>query len=307
MKCSFCNRRAIYYRANEGKYYCRVHFIRSFERRVKRTISAHKLVKEGDVIAVALSGGKDSSATLYLLNKFFHDNPKIRIFAITVDQGIEGITKKNIEAAKKLTKKLGIEHHIFTYKEVFGISVDEIAKKLPDFTCGTCAILRRYILNKKARELGATKLATGHNLDDECQSALMNLLKGDLQRLVRLGPMPHVFLHPKFVVRVKPLVTAPERESALYAHLKLKGYFASLACPYKVTNPLRYEAQQFLNRLEASSPGIKHAFQSTIYKIIPNIKAGMKLEGLKTCKKCGEPSSQEVCRVCQLLELLKSQ
>ena len=106
---------------------------------------------------------------------------------------------------EKLCKDFGIEHYIFSYKDEFGLTMDYIRKKMDSGFCGTCGILRRYILNKKSREVKATKLATGHNLDDECQSIIMNMIRGDLLRLSRTGPMPKLAEHKKFVPRIKPL------------------------------------------------------------------------------------------------------
>ena len=124
MKCSFCKNEAVYFRANEGKYYCKNHFIRSVEKRVKRTIGQNKLVEDGDVIAVALSGGKDSTNTLYMLHKFFSKNPKIKLFAITIDEGIKGYREIVIEKAKELCNMLGIGHYTFSFENEFGVTID---------------------------------------------------------------------------------------------------------------------------------------------------------------------------------------
>jgi uncharacterized protein (TIGR00269 family) len=305
MKCSFCRDESVYFRRNEGHYYCKKHFIKNIEKRMKRTIRINKLIENGDRIAVTVSGGKDSGNVLFLLNKIFKTNPKIKIFAITLDEGIKGYRNKSVKKSEILCKKLGVKQHIFTFKKEFGLSVDELSKKMKSGYCGSCGLLRRYLLNKKARELKATKLATGHNLDDECQSILMNVLKGDLLRLVRAGPMPILAKHEKFVPRIKPLINIPEEESELYAKINGIPFFPK-KCVYSIDNPLRGQTRKFLNDLDKSSPGIKYNLYESSLKIIPFIRTKFKSGKIDLCKKCGEPSSQEVCKVCELIEKLST-
>jgi uncharacterized protein (TIGR00269 family) len=305
MKCSFCKNESILSRSYEGHNYCNKHFIKFFEKRVKKTIRINKLIKNGDKVAIAYSGGKDSSNILFLLNKIFKNNPKIEFFAITFDEGIKGYRDKIIKRSESFCKKIGVKHYVFSFKKEFGFTVDELSKKLNFGFCGSCGILKRSLLNKKARELKATKIATGHNLDDECQSILMNVLRGDLLRLVRVGPIPMIGIHTKFIPRIKPLVLTPEIESELFASIN-KILFYPKKCPYSVDNPLRGKTEDFLNNLEKSSPGIKYSLYECACKIAPFIKEKFKAGKIGNCKKCGEPSSQEVCKVCELIEKLSS-
>ena len=67
------------------------------------------------------------------------------------------------------------------------------------------------------KEVGAKYLATGHNLDDMAQSVMMNFVRGDVERLARLGP--HNIVQPGMIPRINPLRTLPEKESLLYAML----------------------------------------------------------------------------------------
>jgi len=305
MKCSFCKKESIYFRINEGHHYCKNHFLNNIEKRVKRTIRINNLIENGDRIVVATSGGKDSANALFLLKRIFESNPKIEIFAITLDEGIKGYRDKSVKKSESLCKKLGVKQYIFSFKKVFGFTIDELSKKIKSGYCGGCGLLRRYLLNKKVRELGATKLATGHNLDDECQSILMNILKGDLLRLVRTGPIPQIVRHQRFVTRIKPLIMIPENESILYGEInKISAY--PKKCSYSVDNPLRGETRKFLNSLEETSPGIKYSLYESALKIKPFIVGKFKQGKIGTCKKCGEPSSQSICKVCQFLNNLSS-
>ena len=77
-KCSSCKNESVYFRTNEGRHYCKVCFSKNIEKKVRLTISKNNLIKNGDKIVVAFSGGKDSGNLLYLLHKIFKDNPNVR-------------------------------------------------------------------------------------------------------------------------------------------------------------------------------------------------------------------------------------
>ena len=100
--------------------------------------------------------------------------------------------------------------------------------------------------------IGATKIATGHNLDDEAQTILLNMLHGDPMRIVRSGP---ILRDPrgKFVPRIKPLCDIPEKEIVLYAYLT-GTEFQSVACPHG-HEALRNDIRSFLNQMEQKHPG----------------------------------------------------
>jgi uncharacterized protein (TIGR00269 family) len=305
MKCSFCGKDSIYSRRNEGNDYCEQHFKRDIEKRVRRTMAKYELVKPGDKIAVALSGGKDSANVLYFLKKIFGKNPKVEMIAITLDQGIKGETEKNTEIARDLCGKFGVEHHVFSFRDEFGITVDGIQKDESEGFCAVCGSLRRYLLNKKARELGCTKVATGHNLDDECQSIIMNLLRGDVNRFARTGAMPGLERDRDFVPRIKPLIMVQENESRLLA--ELNGMNVNYcACKHAKHNALRGETKKFLYNLEEKSPGLKYSLMEGSNRIIEMIVPELKSGKIKKCKCCGEPTSQELCKICTILEGVRS-
>src|SRR4030042_2360614 len=190
MKWYSCEEPAVIYRKYEGRAWCKEHFSRQLESKVKQTIKNNVLVGKGDRICVALSGGKDSSLVLYLMQKFFGKRPDMKREALIVNEGIGDYRDESIKIAEKLCESLGVNLHVCSFKDEFGKSMDQILRQKGARSCTYCGVFRRFILNKKARELGATKLATGHNLDDEIQSVFINNLKGDLGRLIRLGPRP---------------------------------------------------------------------------------------------------------------------
>ena len=174
-KCS-CGKKAIIDLKYTGQKLCKDCFISFFERRVRKTINDSKYL-QSKKIAVALSGGKDSAVMLYMLSKLLQ-NKKISLFAITIDGGIRNYDEKLMKNSKEICKSLGIEHHTFTFKKEFKFNADYLAEIRPGLC--NCGLFKRYLLNKKARKLGADKLAVGHNLDDEVESILMNMMRGDV-------------------------------------------------------------------------------------------------------------------------------
>ena len=188
MKCQRCGKSAVIYQKYSNAHLCKSHFIEDVERKIKRDIRKFKMIGRGEKIAVALSGGKDSISLLYVLHKVFKNRPDLEFMAITIDEGIKGYRAHTLEHAIRLTGELGISHIIRSFEDEFKTSLDALTLKKENAACTLCGVLRKNILNKTARELGADKIAIGHNLDDESQTILMNYLRGDIDRLKRMIP-----------------------------------------------------------------------------------------------------------------------
>ncbi|MGP8319609.1 MAG: TIGR00269 family protein [Methanosarcinaceae archaeon] len=297
IKCSKCNNDAIIFQKYSGMHLCKKHFIEDVERKIKLTIRKHFNVRKNDIIAIALSGGKDSAVLLYMLHKIFGMRPDIELVAITIDEGIEGYREHTLKTAKELTARLGVRHIIRSFKNEFNTSLDEIiAKEREKGACSYCGVLRKTLLNKSAIKLGATKLATGHNLDDEAQTILLNNLRGDVSRIVKLA-QPRAL--EGLVLRAKPLRYIPEKEVALYALVNdLPVDFSE--CPY-AHEAIRGEIRDMLNDFEVAHPGTKYSLLKGFDKIAPIISKEYTDIELAKCKICGEPCSQGICQACKLL------
>ena len=168
-----------------------------------------------------------------------------------------------------------------------------------------CGPFRRYILNKKSKGLGFTKLATGHNLDDESQTIMMNYFRRNLETSARLGPITGIVNDKKFIRRIKPLYLMTEKEVATYAFLKnLIPNFKE--CPYN-TDAYRGDVRDFLNNFESKYPGTKHSIITSFLELLPLLKEHYKNSiPINECKSCGEPCSQEICQTCKIVEVLKN-
>ncbi len=307
--CSVCSRRkAFFFRSYSGMSLCKRCFTESIEEKTRATIAKYQMFRFDDTIAVAVSGGKDSVSLLQILAKIELRHPKARLVAITVDEGIKGYRDEALKIAAENCEKLGVEHRVVSFKELFGYTFDQMVKRLKGkddvklTPCAYCGVLRRKALNTAARELGADKLATAHTLDDEVQTMLLNILHGDVLRIAKEKPVTDE-VHRKFVPRIKPFCEIPERETALYAYVK--GIrFQSTPCPY-ASEALRNDARAMLNMMEEKHPGIKFTIFKSIEKIRPAIEETAKKEGLRECVECGEPTTEKICRTCQLRKLLK--
>ncbi len=304
--CSVCGEReAFFSRVYSGERLCRKCFCYSIEGKVRATVSRYRMLAFDDKVTVAVSGGKDSVALLHVLARLEREQPRARLVAVTVDEGIEGYRDEALEIAAVNAEKLGVEHFVVSFKELFGVTLDQIVagRKKTGIggvtSCAVCGVLRRRALNVVARKLGADKLVTAHTLDDEVQTVLLNIFHGDVSRLAKEKPFTD-FVHEKFVRRIKPFCEVPERETALYALLK-DVKFQSCRCPY-ASEALRNDVRSILNRLEERHAGMKFTIFSSVERIRPALEMASKEKGLGECSVCGEPSTMRVCRTCQLLK-----
>jgi uncharacterized protein (TIGR00269 family) len=266
------------------------------------------MLKFDDHLAVAVSGGKDSLSLLHILAKLRSHRPKTVLTAVTVDEGIAGYRDEALEIAAANCQKLGIPHHVVSFKELYGFSLDEIiqraqSKGLTELTaCAYCGVLRRKAINAGARQVHSCKVATAHTLDDEAQTVLMNIFHGDVARLAKEKPVSSE-VHPLFVQKIKPFCEVPEAESALYAYVK-NIRFQDTPCPY-ASEALRNDVRAMLNCMEAKHAGTKFTVLRSIERLRPALEETSKREGFRTCIECGEPSASDLCKACEMLRLIR--
>ncbi len=300
LKCTFCGRKAVYNRRYSGTLLCDRCLIKSVERRFRRAVAEHKLVSPNEKITVAVSGGKDSVVALHLIADYCkHKN--CEVVAITVDEGIKGYRDHSLPVARENAEQLGLEHVVVSFKGAYGATLDEIVRaarkrKSRQHPCTYCGIMRRSLLNRTAREVGADKLVTAHNLDDEAQAIMLNYVRGDFSRLHRLGPIYP--MREGFVPRIKPFREIPEKEMALYA--LLRGLEVHLAvCPY--SGGIHSEIRDFLNDFEIKHPNTKFMIMRMFDRMKPQLAGATPKFEMQSCEVCGEPTSMKICKACELL------
>ncbi|MBQ9025398.1 MAG: TIGR00269 family protein [Methanobrevibacter sp.] len=265
--------------------------------RINNLISEYELIKEGELIAVALSGGKDSVLTLHALKRY-QEILDFDLVAISVDEGIKGYRSHGIGAAVQNASDLGVELIQKSFLEEEGFALDDIYTNFKS-ACIPCGVFRRNILNKTAYEVGASKIATGHNLDDEIQSFLMSFARGDTIKFSKFGPELDV-IHPKLIPRIKPLWNTPEKEVGMWAVLNDINIHLD-ECPYSHLS-LRAKIKEFLNVNEDAYPGIKNNIMESFKKIL--VFENDISTSLNECEICGEPTSSDICKACEIKELV---
>ncbi|WP_455392514.1 TIGR00269 family protein [[Eubacterium] cellulosolvens] len=297
ISCDKCKQAAVTFIRYSGAHLCSKHLMDFVERRVKKEISKQCRLPKSARLAVALSGGKDSTLALYMIKKIFDKHPGIEIIALTIDEGIAGYRPESIKAAKKTCNELGVEHHITSFEERLGFTLNSIEQHTGELTpCTYCGVFRRFCLNTLAKELDVTRLVMGHNLDDMAQSIVMNIFKGDPQKMARLGP--HRKIQPGLVPRLMPLRIIPEKESYLYAMLTGMSIYDG-ECPYAVFAQ-RGQFRDMLARAEEATPGTRHAILSYYDQTIDAIVEKFAPADLGECEQCGEPTNQRICKTCIL-------
>lgn len=301
MPCKNCLKNPVISLPNSNIKLCDNCFIRYFEKKAFKTIAKYSMINDGDRIGIAVSGGKDSFSLLYLLNKFVEKRRKLSIKVILIDEGIKNY--RDLSKVVKYCKDNKIKFHVYSFKEEFGLTLDQMSKKVDMNPCSICGILRRFLLNSKARDLKLTKLATGHNLDDESQSILMNQFRGNLERSARLGPVTGILSHKLFIPRIKPFYFLTEREVAAYSFIK-KFPVPYSECPYSVSS-YRADVRDMINDFTSKHPQTKHAVINSFIESLHILKRVYSDSEIRTCKVCKEPTSGDVCSVCKLLELIK--
>lgn len=281
--CSLCSAKVVM------SGFCKSHFLAYFEDKVKDTISEFDLLSLSDRVCVAVSGGKDSVVLLYLLKKFGYD-----VHGLAIDEGIAGYREHTLVFLKKFCEKYDVPLIIKSFMDETGLELDDMVKGDAP-RCNACGTFRRFMLNKYSQ--GFDKVATGHNLDDESQAVVMNLVKAQTELFDRQGPITGEI--EGFTQKVKPLYYLKEKEILAYAFLM--GFDVPFSqCPYARLS-FRSKIRDFVNSVEAKSPGSK---ERVIKRFLELKKKSQDVILTSKCSVCGFPSESVVCKACRLKDEL---
>jgi uncharacterized protein (TIGR00269 family) len=150
--------------------------------------------------------------------------------------------------------------------------------------------------------VGADVVATAHNMDDQLQTFMINLLAGDVERIGWIYPEPVQYASSS-MKKVKPFIEIYEYEIAFYA-LQREIPFQSEECPY-MDESIRTDLREFFNTLEKEHSGIKHNAYNSMMKIAKTLRSVPGDQG-KKCSVCGRDSTGDVCSVCKTVSILTS-
>ncbi len=296
MKCDKCENIAVYSRKYSGEHFCSVCFSDSILRKTAKTISKYNMIKNDELVVVAVSGGKDSLVLLHILDKM-SKNHNFRIKVITIDEGIPGYRNEALEIVKSFCAKINVEHAVYSYKDLFDLSLDEalnLRENEKTSSCSICGTLRRRAMDYAAKDIGADVIATGHNLDDNLQSFFINLLSGDTNKIGWMEPDTS----KNSLRKIKPFSEIFESEIVFYAFTN-EIPFQTEPCPH-MNEGIRTEIREFLNSLEGQHSGIKNNLFNSFLKISGIIK-NSNVKEKRICSNCGNECTGKICSVCNLV------
>jgi tRNA 2-thiocytidine biosynthesis protein TtcA len=232
---------------------------RRLARAMSRAISDFGMIAEGDCIMVAVSGGKDSYALLYLLRELQRRAPvRFGLKVVNVDQGHPGYP------ADVLRDYMAREGHDFTmiHEDTYSI----VTEKIPQGKtyCSLCSRLRRGILYRAARELSCNKIALGHHRDDVLQTLMLNLLFAG-----QLASMPPKLVAEGGQVVIRPLTYAAEEDLASFADAKS---FPIIPCDLCGSQDglQRKIVGRMISDWERERPGTKAVMLAALQNVVPS-------------------------------------
>ena len=221
---------------------------------VRRAVEDYNMIRPNDVIAVGVSGGKDSLSLLYALAQLrrFYPVP-FYLTAITVDMGFPGTDYSRIQA---LCAELNVPYHIVP-TEISRIIFDVRKEKNP---CSLCSKMRRGALHKAAKSLGCTAVALGHHFDDVVDTFMLNLFFEG--RLGCFQPVTYLSRSDLYVIR--PLLYLPEKDIRYFTSRASLPVVPS-ACPAN-GNTERAAMKELLTRLEKDNKGLRYRIFGAIQR-----------------------------------------
>ena len=230
-------------------------------RRFIKGINDYDLIEDGDVIAVAISGGKDSLLLAKLLQELKrHGKKQFELLFLTMDPGYLPAIRKQVE---ETAKAMGIPLQIYD-SNVFEVAEDIGGEK----PCYMCARMRRGSLYDKAKSLGANKLALGHHFDDVIETVMMNVLFGGSYKTM----MPK--LHStnfEGMELIRPMIFI--RESDIRQWVKYND-LTPIDCACTVTAKENFGARAYVKNLIETIAEENPNVAMSIYRSAENVELG---------------------------------
>ena len=229
-----------------------------------KAINQYELVKEGDRIAVCISGGKDSMLMAKLFQELkLHNKFEFDVKFLVMDPGYSPANRKVIE---ENARKLNIPIHIFEsdiFESVFNV------EKSP---CYLCARMRRGHLYHFAQELGCNKIALGHHYDDVIETILMGMLYGS--QIQTMMPKLHStnfegmeLIRPLYLVREDDIKAWRDYNNLRFIQCACKFTDTCTTCNNEENRSKRVEIKELIKTLKQTNPYV----EGNIFKSIENV------------------------------------
>ncbi|MEM1434987.1 MAG: tRNA 2-thiocytidine(32) synthetase TtcA [Pseudomonadota bacterium] len=251
---------------------------KKLRRLTAKAISDYRMVEDGDRVMVCLSGGKDSYTLLDMLLRLQRNAPiRFELVAVNLDQKQPGFPETVLPT---YLEQLGVDYHVIeedTYSTVQRLTP---AGKT---TCPVCSRLRRAILYRVAGEIGATRLALGHHLDDAVETLLLNLFQGGRMKAMppklRSDDGRHIVIRPLYYVR--------ERLIERWAALQRYPIIPCNLCGSQ-ENLMRKQLKGMLKEWDRTAPGRVENIARGLANVTPSHLADLSLFDFAALEQAGE-------------------
>jgi tRNA 2-thiocytidine biosynthesis protein TtcA len=233
---------------------------KSLESRVGKAIGDYNMIEDGDTVLVCVSGGKDSYTLLHILMALQQRAPiRFKLIAMNLDQKQPGFPADILPG---YFESIGVDFRIIE-ADTYSI----VKEKIPEgkTTCSLCSRLRRGIIYRTAKELGANKIALGHHRDDMVHTLMLNILFGG-----KLKAMPpKLVTDDKAHIVIRPLAYCAENDIARFA----RGMeFPIIPCNLcgSQENMQRQKIREMMQDWDRRFPGRSEAAFTAIQNIVPS-------------------------------------
>lgn len=292
-KCHYCEREAVVRLPYAKLNLCEKHFEEYLLRKLERSIARYGMFKKGERVIVGVSGGKDSIVLADLLSKL----GSARLLVVHVDLGIGEYSRKSSEVVRRFSVERGLDYFIVRLLD-YNTSIPELASSLRSRRpCSICGVVKRYVLNAVALDLGFDAVATAHHGDDISVYILKSFLTQDYDQLYKISPV-NPGIKGLAARRVKPFYEFYEFEIEKFAEAKNLMY-VSEKCPFKHIGWLEKIIRDLLEKAEEEAPGFKIALLRSHARRVLAVE-GRSAEKPKACASCGLISEGSECSFCRL-------
>lgn len=245
---------------SSAKKYTNNKLVKRLQHLVGKAIADFNMIEHGDRVMVCLSGGKDSYSLLTILRSLQHKAPiDFELFAVNLDQKQPGFPE---HVLPEYLSEQDLEFHIIE-EDTYSIVKDKIPEGKT--TCSLCSRLRRGVLYRTAKDLGATKIALGHHMDDMVETLFLNMFHG-----ARLKSMPPKLLSDnREHVVIRPLAYCRESQLARFSDIENYPIIPCNLCGSQ-DNLQRQMVKKMLNDWDQAQPGrVMNVFKS-LARITPS-------------------------------------
>lgn len=241
-------------------------------------VKNYELIKEGDKIAVCISGGKDSMLMAKLLQELHkYSEVEFELVYLVMDPGYNEINRQKIESNAELL------HIPIT---IFETNIFDVANKTEKSPCYLCARMRRGHLYKKAQDLGCNKIALGHHFNDVIETTLISMFYGS--QLQSMPPKLHStnfegmeLIRPMYCIHEESILAWKRYNDLEFIQCACRFTENCTMCDNGGGGSKRQEIKTLIRRLKRDNPNIEKSIFNSIHSVCLDTMVGYKTDGEK--------------------------